>query len=523
MQEEEVEKKEEEKEKKNRKREWRRFFTTAVEKCRHLLQRWIGLSSRSRAAVVVFVLCLAFYTIILFAIPHYKGAPLTDGDEPHYLLICESIIRDGDLKLTNNYEEEQYKPYFDGDIAMMHVAKASEDRFVSTHPMFLSLFVLPAFWLFGHQGAAYMMVILMALAAAFTFLIADRFTGRLVAALVTFFLFLTYPLLLYSRLIYPETPCIFLIALGTWSGWRLLVSHKTIHAVTLGLCAGMVMLFHPKFFPLSIALFVLFMMVKPLGDRRLFIAWLVPFGSCIALLLILTGITYGPNLLWGLTASGGSKFQGGFWGTNSVWGIPGLYLDRVWGLFIFAPVYLLFPIGLSLQNNRFEWDRWWKFFLICIALQTLFMGTFQSWNGGAAPAQRYVTPLMPLFAVCIALFIDRCRSKVAWGFASAFALLQLITTVWAFRFIVGTYGMENYTSNIFLQHFLDENIIKRILLFIFPLFHPTGEWAIALTVAWILLFAGVIYLARRYYLAHGGGKLSPIVDIQPFNLASEIE
>ncbi|MBN2167660.1 MAG: hypothetical protein JW738_00320 [Actinobacteria bacterium] len=490
-------------------------------KSRRILKGWSDLSSRSRAAVFIFLICLIIYTVIMIIFPQYKGSPLTQGDEPHYLMINESILRDFDLELSNNYEAEQYKPYFDQDIELWHVTKINKDRLVSTHPMFLPLLVLPAFWLFGYHGAAFMMILFAALAAAFTFLIADLFTRRAIAVAVTFFLFMTYPVLLYSRLIYPETVGLFLIALATWSGWRLLVSGRTVHAVTGGLCAGILMLLHPKFFPLSIALFILFLIVRPTKDKRLLAAWLVPAGACLALLLVLTGITYGPNLLRGLTASGGSKFQGGFWGTNSVWGIAGMYLDRAWGLFIFAPVYLLFPLGLSLQNNRFEWDRWWKYFLVCIVLQTVFMGTFQSWNGGAAPAQRYVLPLVPLFAVCIALFLDRYRSKAAWGFASAFALLQLITTVWAFRFIVGTYGMENYSNNIFLPHFLNNSIVTRVLLFVFPIFHPTGEWSIVMSICWILLFSVTIYLARRYYLLNGGGKLSPIIDIRPFRLVSE--
>ncbi|MBN1288252.1 MAG: hypothetical protein JXA49_01260 [Actinobacteria bacterium] len=489
--------------------------------CLRVLRGWTGLSSRSRAAVFLFLTCLIIYTVIMLVFPQYNGAPLTQGDEPHYLMINESILRDFDLELTNNYKAEQYRPYFDQDIELWHIAKVNEDRFVSTHPMFLSLLVLPAFRLFGYRGAAFTMILFTALAAAFTFLIADRFTRRAVAMTVTLVLFMTYPVLLYSRLIYPETVGLFLIALATWSGWRLMVSGRTVHAVVGGLCAGILMLLHPKFFPLSIALFILFLIVRPTKDMRLLAAWLIPASACIALLLVLTGITYGPNLLKGLTASGGSKFQGGFWGTNSVWGIAGMYLDRAWGLFIFAPVYLLFPLGLSLQNNRFEWDNWWKYFLVCIVLQTLFMGTFQSWNGGAAPAQRYVLPLVPLFTVCIALFLDRCRSKTAWGFASAFALLQLITTVWAFRFIVGTYGMENYGNNIFLPHFLNNNVVTRILLFVFPVFHPAGEWSIVLSICWILLYAGAIYLSRRYYLLHGGGKLSPVIDIRPFKLVSD--
>jgi len=192
-----------------------------------------------------------------------------------------------------------------------------------------------------------------------------------------------------------------------------------------------------------------------------------------------------------------------------------LFLDRAWGLFIFAPFYLLFLHGLALQNNALEWERWWLFFPVCIGLQVIVLGFFQSWNGGAAPVQRYVVPLAPLFLVCIALFIDRVRAKVAYAAAGILALLQVVTTVWTFRFFVGVYGMEN-SDNLFLPHFLDNNAVKRLLLFVFPLFHPAGEMSIAFAIIWVILLAATVYAARRYYMRHGGGKLSPIVDIRPF-------
>ncbi|MBU4174663.1 MAG: hypothetical protein KJ686_07140 [Actinobacteria bacterium] len=476
-----------------------------------LAYAWMRVPARSRTSIVIFTLCLFVYTLLLLVFPRYKGSPTTRGDEPHYLIITESVIRDGDLDLENNYELEQYASYFEQDIMMLHVTRDN----VSTHPMFLSLLVLPGFRLLGYKGAALTMILLTCGAAALTFATADRFASRKVAGGVTLFGFLSYPLLFYSRSIYPETAAIFLLALGTWSCWRLKESGQPTFAFLGGLSAGMVVLFHPKYIAISIALFVLFLIVTPGRTRRLLGWWLLPAALSLALLLLLTGITYGPNLLKGLTASGGSKFQGGFWGTNSVWGIPGLFLDRAWGLLIFAPLYLLSPIGLALQNNRLEWERWWAFFPLCIGLHALFLGTFQSWNGGAAPVQRYLVPLVPLLLICVAVFIDRCASRVAHGAAAAFALLQIIVSIWAFRFMVGTYGMEN-TDNIFFVHFLGEGAVKRFLMFVFPLYHPGSPGAVLLTVAWILLYAAAIYAARRYYLSHGGGRVSPIVDIRPF-------
>ena len=470
--------------------------------------RWMRLPGRTRTAFLILLLTFLVYVLIFAIFPRYKGTTTTQGDEPHYLLVTESILRDGDVYLTNNYNDKQYLPYFQQVITMRHEARGRNGRLVSTHPMFMSLLVLPGFWAFGYPGAALTMIILMSLAAMFTFLITDRFVTRTVAAGVTLFAFFTYPLLFYSRLIYPETLGVFLVALGIWSAWRLKESGRKLHAALLGVAAGGVSLAHPKFIAITISFAVLFWMVRPSKDARMLAAFAAPALGCLLLLLLLTNIAFGWRIAAGLTASGGSKFQGGYWGTNSVWGIPGLFLDRAWGLLIFAPVYALFAHGLACQKTKLEWDRWWVFFPLCIGFQTLILGIFQSWNGGAAPVQRYLVPLLPMLILCVALFLDRVRSRVAWGLAAFLGLYQIVTTVWGFRFMVGTYGMEA-SDNIFLPHFLDNGFLKKFLVWIFPLLHPASFGSVMLVIAWLALFAVTVYLARRWHMHWGGGKLPP--------------
>lgn len=474
---------------------------------------WTRLPGRSRVAIVVVVLCVLVYTLLLLLVPRYEGMPSTDGDELHYLIISESLIDDGDLSVANNYRLEQYRAFYELPDPMWHTTRA-RGRLVSTHPAFLSLVVLPGFRLFGHRGAALTMIGFVSLAALFTFLLADRFVRRGVAAGTTLFLFLSYPLVFYARLIYPETAALFLLALGAWAAWRLKETRRPLYAAVGGLSAGLLVLFHPKFIALSAGLLLAFLMVAGLrrSAARLYLWWAAPAAACVAVLFAITFKTYGPNLIAGLTASGGSRVMGGYLGTNSVWGVFGMFLDRAWGLFIFAPLYAVFVHGLSLQNNRLEWTRWWAFFPACIGAHVLVLGVFQSWNGGAAPVQRYLVPVASLLAISVALFVDRCRSRVAWGTVAVLGLLQVVSTVWAFRFMVGTYGMAG-TDNIMLEHFLGNGFMKRLLLAVFPLYHPAGGGSIALTVFWLLLFAATVYAARRYYMRHGGGRLSPVLDI----------
>jgi hypothetical protein len=139
--------------------------------------RWLSLPGRTRTAFLILLLTLIVYGLVFGLVPRFKGTTSTQGDEPHYLLVTESILRDGDVYLTNNYEAKQYLPYFQQTITMWHVARGKNGRFVSTHPMFLSLLVLPGFWAFGYPGAAVTMILLRCFAAMFTFLIMDHRGG----------------------------------------------------------------------------------------------------------------------------------------------------------------------------------------------------------------------------------------------------------------------------------------------------------------------------------------------------------
>jgi hypothetical protein len=53
------------------------------------------LPSRRWAAIVAF----AFYALV--GLRSYEVAGVT-GDEPHYLIIAQSLMRDGDLKIENS-------------------------------------------------------------------------------------------------------------------------------------------------------------------------------------------------------------------------------------------------------------------------------------------------------------------------------------------------------------------------------------------------------------------------------------
>ena len=86
------------------------------------------------------------------------------GDEPHYLLIATSLLRDGDLDMLNNYREKDYQPFYPyhlgdaRDPEDMHALYGGDGRLYSKHGVGLPLALLPAMRLGGHGLAIVFML-----------------------------------------------------------------------------------------------------------------------------------------------------------------------------------------------------------------------------------------------------------------------------------------------------------------------------------------------------------------------------
>ena len=59
------------------------------------------------AALVVFLFAWTLTT---------HGKVSVSGDEPHYLMITQSLLYDGDLDLQNNFDRKEYQAYYPGTL-----------------------------------------------------------------------------------------------------------------------------------------------------------------------------------------------------------------------------------------------------------------------------------------------------------------------------------------------------------------------------------------------------------------------
>ena len=81
------------------------------------------------------------------------------GDEPHYLIVTASVLRDGDLDIGNNYAEDARTREIYGPVEVRH-SVGRDGREWPSHTPGISVLLVPAFALAGGLGARLMLCLL---------------------------------------------------------------------------------------------------------------------------------------------------------------------------------------------------------------------------------------------------------------------------------------------------------------------------------------------------------------------------
>src|SRR6185503_4624566 len=136
------------------------------------------------------------------------------GDEPHYLIISQSLLSDRDLKIENNHQRRDYRDYFRAELHPDYLRRGSDGEIYSIHAPGLPVLMLPVFAVAGYQGAVILMCVFAGLAALAIFDLAVDLIGRRTAFLTWIAVCLTVPFIPYSWLIFPEVAGALLVA---WS------------------------------------------------------------------------------------------------------------------------------------------------------------------------------------------------------------------------------------------------------------------------------------------------------------------
>jgi hypothetical protein len=386
------------------------------------------------------------------------GTYAGSGDEPHYLAITHSIAFDFDLNLANNYGT--FEPLIGGGnlAADQHVRTLTNGVVRPVHDIGMPLVFAPLVrvivpfvnWSTRHLSSSFMQrsrltpavlyrqtlsIVMIGLATVLAGLIFDALVSAgnspAHAVGVSLLIMLSPPLLFYSVLFFTELlsalVCFWTFRRVTWVDIR-----GTWPWALTGAAIGFLMLIHARNAGLVIGLAALG--VTKSWRMKLPAESIALVTGMAVLLLVRTAVNY---YFWGTLVTNSHASLGAWTGWSaltreSLTRLAGLMLDQEYGLLIYAPLYALAVAGLIIlaKTNRAAAVSI-TFVVTCyVALVICPLTNVQGWTGQWCPAGRFLTPVLPLFAIPLSFALRSIPRPVA---AAVLALqIGISATLWQF-------------------------------------------------------------------------------------------
>ncbi|HLO17857.1 MAG TPA: hypothetical protein VK206_23710 [Anaerolineales bacterium] len=406
---------------------------------------------------------------ILLVILNLRANPT--GDEPHYLLITQSLLRDGDFDLRNNYEQMDYLEYYPTTIPDPHVTIVG-DRWLPVHEIGLPIIMVPFFALGGRTGVVIMLVLMTVIGIrSLWFFVRSAGFGLRAAGFATLVSGFTLPLISLSGQVFPEVPAFLLVTLGlqTIIGTVLTGRNFVIFLISLVFLPWL----HPKYMIVAFALLLSAVLIHHKSATRSLVIASGLFIASVLGLVLLTYQWYGVPLpgapIMMAQAPFGEDWLAPLLGNFFVkpWvGLTGVLLDQQSGLFMATPVFILAIPGLVSL-----WYQKRKLAIVCaiiFASVYLPVGIFGVWYGGFSSPARLLTPAVPILALGIANMLD-VREQRVWKFFSILALPSLLHAYLMMTLPSFTrYGDPTSQHNYFISLF--EHLTHLDLTILFPTF-----------------------------------------------------
>ncbi len=325
------------------------------------------------------------------------------GDEPHYLMISQSLLADGDLLIENNHDNKEYRPFFGGALRPDFMVRGKNGLIYSIHAPGLSAVILPAYAIAGYAGSLVVVCLMAALMALAVFDLADAVAGRRAALFTWAAICFTVPFVPAAWLIYPDTAGALIVAWAALWMWKPVDARASV-SFWRGAALAMLPWFHTKF----VVFLVLFAPVLAFPLRRhlrALVAMSVPIAVSLAGWLWYFYLVYGvfdPQAPYGVYTLQVHP-------RNIPRGLLGLLFDQKFGFFVYGPIYLAAIVGCWTMIRRADL-RYPG--LVLFATAALFTGSsarmYMWWGGSSAPA-RFLVPLIPCLAPMIAVAIADTR------------------------------------------------------------------------------------------------------------------
>jgi hypothetical protein len=418
------------------------FLARAGRWPRRFLRHFNSRPLRSRLLAIIMAAEALF--ILAAAVLTWRGVALA-GDEPHYLAISQSIARDRDLNVFNQYFRDGYKEFLDVDKLPAHGTWGmGYKKIYSYHLPGISLTLAPFFFFRLHPPLLYFLLraflgVFGALLAALVYLFCLRlWRSRSLAFFATFVFTLSAPVFFYSIHVFPEVQAMLLIlsalyllffkageksGLSLWAGlllgaaifWGVKYA-LFIYPVALGFFAywswkkkfrpALLLLVFPLFFQ-ALFFYYLYHSYGNLSPNSVYYGMLTPEGAKELVETILSRITL--NMRWETLLD--------------------YFFDQRDGLLLYNPFYLFAFPGLLLALRHFK--RYRLQLLVALpALLFVLNHAFSTIRPGYCPQGRYLTPVAWALLLFALIYYRESRNRFLKNVLLALPLYSIFVSAY---------------------------------------------------------------------------------------------
>jgi len=380
---------------------------------------------RERSAVLAFVLALLFYAPLAI----WSGAATSaQGDQPHYLIAANALAR-GSVDVGPDYADPRLfvrlagTPLSPTDIDTHVVQTASGGRALQGYG--LPAMLAPA-WAFSGKNGALLILAFVGAIVSVQMLLLCRETTRDAAASGAAWLVASglVPLANVTTVIYPNVVGAAAIVVA----YRSLFTAPVRRPVIAGLAGAATLLLTPRD-GVVIAFLAPFVL---LAGRTVALRFLVTLALSVAAVTAFDLVVYGLPLPYAGYALGfaTSPLPDGLpvLRPRADVGLGGILFDRAFGLAGSAPWVFAGLAGVAAGLRRASRPMLLPA-LVAVVGSIAALSVYRLWEGGYAPANRYLVDVLPLWAPFLAVAFalrDRWVGAVSTGLIALGALASFL-------------------------------------------------------------------------------------------------
>ena len=351
---------------------------------------------------------------------------LPSGDEPHYLVITQSLLTDHDLKIENNHRRGDYHAYYGGELKPDYLRRGRDREIYSIHAPGLPAVIAPIFALFGYPGVVACLALASACATALAWDTAWRVTRDVAASWFGWAtVALSVPFFFQSFVAFPDGLAAAIVMLGV-ATMIAGAGASERGLVAAGTALALLPWLHTRFALLAAALGILIVarnLHSPSVRRRATALLAVPAVSATGWFWFFYAVYGTPNP----TAPYHGYTQSSL--SNLARGVPGLLFDQQFGVIPNAPVYVCAGLGFLAMARRIP-RLTIELLLLMLPYGLASAAYYMWWAGESSPARFLVSVLLPLAIPSACWFAASGRGARIAGLG-ALTLSLLITATLA--------------------------------------------------------------------------------------------